>query len=175
VGKGDGMIDMENDTEGHKDCEPEIRTMRPEEGAGYPPTSAPPDAAYADMWGLGAPVPRPSSLQADIDSDAFSSGSCEGEGDGGSDPLGAAVKGKGVLYCCGRRLAWEQSECGCCMEVTCEHCGTTYAMAMVEEDEEPGEIGLEETVVAEKIKEMSLVKDGLYRGPGILNFAARGS
>ncbi len=82
------------------------------------------------------------------------------------------VEGKGVLYCCGRRLSWERAECGCCMEVVCGQCDTLYVMALADEDGEPDEIRLEDVVVAEKIKELSLRDGGLFQGPGILSFAA---
>jgi len=66
-----------------------------------------------------------------------------------------------------------RSECDCCMEVICGGCGRIYAMGLVEEAlEECDEIGLEAAVVAEKLKEMSLLEGGLYKGPNILGFAA---
>ena len=35
---------------------------------------------------------------------------------------------KGVLICCGKRLVWQKQEGTVVLEVTCENCGTTYAM-----------------------------------------------
>ena len=59
------------------------------------------------------------------------------------------------------------------MEVICGGCGRIYAMGLVEEAlEECDEIGLEAAVVAEKLKEMSLLDGGSHKGPNILGFAA---
>ena len=35
---------------------------------------------------------------------------------------------RGVLYCCGKRLAWEEQEGSVVLETTCPTCGANYAM-----------------------------------------------
>ena len=58
------------------------------------------------------------------------------------------------------------------MEVTCERCGTGYAMDRGEDLEEPDDVGLDLAVVREKLEEARLRGD---RSPGdipMLGFAA---
>lgn len=35
---------------------------------------------------------------------------------------------KGVLYCCGKRLIWEEQEGSVVLETECPICGASYAM-----------------------------------------------
>ena len=42
-------------------------------------------------------------------------------------------EGQGVLYCCGKMLVWMPQEGTKVYEVTCENCGTVYAMDKGEE------------------------------------------
>ncbi len=67
--------------------------------------------------------------------------------------------GIGIILCCGRKLRWQREKGSAVFEADCDNCGTSYAMAMVEEDDEPEEINMEEAMGAGKIKEMRLVKD----------------
>ena len=128
-GTGEGLIEMETDTNGDKNSELETRTLRSSDGPADQRRSTPPEVVLADMWGTGAPAPQAPAGEAGGGSRApSSSGGCDEDHDGCSQPVATVEEGRGILYCCGRRLDWFEVEDSPVLEASCASCKTTYAM-----------------------------------------------